>query len=440
MTMPRAFYKYGLGAGPVVMCTYLWSYVRARKWTGGPHWVFHTRDELIDNCRDVSERTITAYLKKLRTPYLLVLPGTVNRARGFWLYTPIGAEDEKQPPDRPIAEQIERMRRGDLRSIVPRSPDQIFGDPPEISEEIFRDLPTAGEPEQGDLGRNLPMHPSIEIKLTTAAAEATTSPEPRAGSAAAAARDLPRSPGRELLAELAGPLASRGASIPPTKRTVALLDELLAGDGLDVAECVAMRSHVSQHVLAFADICIAEPTQRRFLCGEMFSQEARPDRLSRWAAIEKTVALHAGLAQQQQHTAAAEAAALEARRLKAQREAEERAHHAKHRVTPAHIHDFLATSDEPYAQQLRGLHREVREASEATDGEAQLARHREVSAFRRSLEGLGRAQLLALQAELGRQQAHDGDDRFKTQRAAVANRLADLEEASQDGHSPMENL
>lgn len=129
--MPRRFYAIDVGAGALVMTSYLWSWVsEAAKRSGGPHWIAHTREQVAHHVRGLSDRTITTYLRRLRgedprSPLKLIDTMSINGRHGFWLLTPTGFEDERQASDRSITEKLELLvarLKGDPGSFDPGSP------------------------------------------------------------------------------------------------------------------------------------------------------------------------------------------------------------------------------------------------------------------------------------------------------------------------------
>lgn len=429
-SMPRRFFNLDVGAGALLMTAYLWSWVaETAKRSGGPHWVAHTREQVAANVRGVTDRTITDYLKRLRGEnsdrVKVIEASRFNRRQGYWLFTPTGYEDQLQAPDRPLTEKIEqlieRSRRsadGDPGSILPGSPT-----------ENFQDLP----PDEGDPGSFASSLHLQNLINNTAAAVATRSPGERAGSAAAAASDLPlrRRRARSLLTELAPKLGLLGLRLPPTPRAVELLGLLLdVPDGTD-ADADQIYEHVQQTVLAFAQLCTRVPGQRRFLGAEMFHQEIREgNTLSNWGAIEFTVRRDL----EAQHDAAAAAEAERVARVERERrEAEEKAHLERHRMSP----DRVAQSAGEFLGRLTGRPPIAANHEAQPEPVDERERHRQLVAFRSQLERLGQPALREVEQALGQAMAvaqrEDDADQVAAVRArqlAVRNRLSALGEAS----------
>lgn len=203
-------------------------------------------------------------------------------------------------------------------------------------------------------------------------------------------------------------------------------------DGSD-ADHNAVREYVYQTVCRFAEMCTRVPAQRRFLCADMFSEQVREGKSkSNWAAIEYTLHLDAAAQLAAQNEAARAAEAERVVQQERAREAAEREQLERHRMT--------------YEQVAAGASHLIRGARlPAARGDSALGdavvdereQHRQLVAFRSSLERLGRTELQTVQRELGRAMAAAEREQDPTQIAAVrsrnmavANRLAALEEAA----------
>ncbi len=138
-----------VGASGLVVLAMLWGYVTGqKKVAGGPHFIFHTIERLA-LMRGVDRRTIDSGLKALRkvtgrtaSPQSercgLVEAGTHEKKTGFWLFTPVGFEDQAvvvagrvvapaQQPDDLILGAPPVRRAGDRRSILREIGDRSCG-------------------------------------------------------------------------------------------------------------------------------------------------------------------------------------------------------------------------------------------------------------------------------------------------------------------------